>query len=307
MPVPDFQSIMLPLLEVMRDGEEHTMKNLTATLAERFELSEEDRQQMLPSGEQSVFSNRVAWSKTHLKSAGLLDNPSRGRVRISELGKELLSTNPSSVNCRLLKQYPQYLRFIGLCGEDQTAPQTETVKIPESRQTPLELLESSFHAIRQATAEELLSRLKNSSPAFFEKVVVEFLGAMGYGGFAGSGAITGKSGDGGIDGIIKEDKLGLDVVCLQAKKWEGTVGRPVVQGFVGSMDYIRAKKGVIITTSQFSREALEFVDRIEGKKVVLIDGVTLVELMIEHNVGVATTKTSELKEVSNDFFDEDEG
>ena len=168
-------------------------------------------------------------------------------------------------------------------------------------------MDASFSTLRKATADELLARLQNCSASFFEQVVVRLLQAMGYGGVSGDASVTGKSGDGGIDGIIKEDKLGLDVVCMQAKRWGGSVGRPVIQGFVGSMDYIRAKKGVILTTSQFTKDALDYVDRIEGKKVVLIDGPQLAEVMIEHNVGVNPTKVYELKEVSNDFFDEDEG
>ena len=168
-------------------------------------------------------------------------------------------------------------------------------------------MDASFDTLRKATAEELLSRLQSCSPSFFEQVVVRLLRAMGYGGVTGDASVTGKSGDGGIDGIIKEDKLGLDVVCIQAKRWDGSVGRPVIQGFVGSMDYIRAKKGVILSTSQFTKDALDYVDRIEGKKVVLINGPQLANLMIEHNVGVNPTKVYELKEVSNDFFDEDEG
>lgn len=307
MPVPDFQSIMLPFLESLQDGEEVAVRDLTSLLADRFSLTTEDRQQMLPSGEQTLFSNRVAWAKTHLKNAGLIENPTRGRVRIAEGGRKVLAEKPATVNCRFLKQFPTYLTFIGQGTGKDIADSRQTDTIPETSQTPQELLDASYHALRKATLEELLTRLKECSPGHFEKVVVRLLLAMGYGGVAGDGTVTGKNGDAGIDGIIKEDKLGLDVVCLQAKRWENTVGRPIIQGFVGSMDYIRAKKGVIITTSQFSRDALEFVDRIEGKKVVLIDGPTLADLMIEHNVGVTTTKRYELKEVSNDFFDEDEG
>ncbi len=177
--------------------------------------------------------------------------------------------------------------------------------VAESQKTPRELLDASYQALRKATAEELLARLKSSSPGFFEKAVVRLLLAMGFGGVAGEGLVTGRSGDGGIDGVIKEDKLGLDVVCIQAKRWEGSVGRPVVQGFVGSMDYYRAKKGVMLTTSAFTRDAVEYIDHIEGKKVVLIGGERLAALMIEHNVGVATAQVYELKEVSNDFFDEE--
>jgi len=305
MAVPDFQSVMLPFLETLQDGQERTMRELTEALAAHFKLTEEQLQEHLPSGPQSLFYNRVAWAKTHLKNAGLIDNPVRGKVSISEAGRKVLLQKPATINCKFLKQFPSYLKFIGQTA-DQEGEQPEEMVL-ESTQTPLELMDASFNTLRKATAEELLAKLKACSPSFFERVVVRLLQAMGYGGVTGEASVTGKSGDGGIDGIIKEDKLGLDVVCIQAKRWDGSVGRPVIQGFVGSMDYVRAKKGVILTTSQFTKDALDFVDRIEGKKVVLIGGPKLADLMIEHNVGVNPTKLYELKEVSNDFFDEDEG
>src|SRR5262245_59977379 len=297
---------MSPFLEALQDGQERTMRELTELLADRFQLTDEERQALLPSGQQTVFSNRVAWAKTHLKYAGLIDNPVRGRVRIADAGKKVLAQTPAAVNCRFLKQFPSYLKFIGQLPDTGGEDVPPDGPILEGKQTPLELLDSSFNTLRKATADELLSRLKTCSPGFFEPVVVRLLRAMGYGGGAGEASVTGKCGDGGIDGVIKEDKLGLDVVCIQAKRWDGSVGRPIIQVFVGSMDYIRARKGVILTTSQFTRDALDFVDRIEGKKVVLIDGPTLAGLMVEHNVGVKLTKVYELKEVSNDFFDEDE-
>ena len=282
------------------------MRDVTENLAKRFRLSTEEQEEMLPSGQQTLFSNRVGWAKTHLKGAGLILNPSRGKVCLSDDGRRVLAKNPESINCRFLRQYPSYLELVGRSrSEGEPAGVAET--IGESNQTPLELMDESFDALRRATAEELLVKLRECSTGFFERVVVKLLQAMGYGGVTGEALVTGRSGDAGIDGIIKEDKLGLDVVCIQAKRWESTVGRPVIQGFVGSMDFVRARKGVILTTSQFSRDATDFVDRIEGKKVVLIDGPQLAELMIDHNVGVLPTKTYELKEVSNDFFDEDEG
>lgn len=305
MAIPDFQSVMLPFLETLQDGKERIMRELTEALAVRFGLTDEERQELLPSGQQTLFSNRVAWAKSHMKNAGLIFNPTRGKVSISDAGRKVLQQKPATINCKFLKQFPPYLTFIGQAPGQSNEGKEETVL--ESTQTPLELLDASFNTLRKATAEELLAKLKACSPGFFEHVVVRLLRAMGYGGVTGDASVTGKSGDGGIDGIIKEDKLGLDVVCIQAKRWDGSVGRPVIQGFVGSMDYVRAKKGVILTTSQFTKDALDFVDRIEGKKVVLIDGPTLADLMIEHNVGVNCTKLYELKEVSNDFFDEDEG
>jgi len=306
--IPDFQTVMLPLVETLADGKEHTMRELTDLLTDRFKLTEQERQEVLPSGQQSIFSNRVAWAKSHLKNAGLLENPTRGRVCISDLGRKLLAEKPQAINVKFLKRFPSYCEFIGKSEtkDDPGATSGATTVIDEKR-TPLELIDASYKSLRQATLEELLSRLRTCSPSFFESVVVKLLMAMGYGGVAGHGTVTGKVGDGGIDGVIKQDKLGLDVVCIQAKRWDGPVGRPVIQGFVGSMDYIRARKGVIMTTSTFTKDALDFVERIEGKKVVLIDGDQLAELMIEHGLGVVTTKSYELKEVSNDFFDESEG
>lgn len=307
MPIPDFQSVMLPLLQVLSDGKEWRMRDVTETLATRFALTPEERGEMLPSGQQTLFSNRAAWAKTHLKAAGLLLNPTRGKVSLSDEGRRVLATHPDAINCRFLRQYPSYLELVGRSRSDDDGEGEDLEASNESDQTPLELMDESFQALRRATADELLVKLKGCSSGFFEKVVVKLLQAMGYGGVAGEALVTGRSGDAGIDGIIKEDKLGLDVVCIQAKRWDNaTVGRPVIQGFVGSMDFVRARKGVILTTSQFSREAIDFVDRIEGKKVVLIDGTQLADLMIDHNVGVLPTKVYELKEVSNDFFDEDE-
>jgi restriction system protein len=306
MSIPDFQTLMLPLLELLSDGKERLMRDVTALLADRFELTEEERQEKLRSGENKVFINRVAWAKAHLKAAGLIDNPARGRVCLASEGRRVLDSRPHRVSIALLKRYPSYLTF---AGQAETAEPSGRAGQGESApvKTPRELLDDSYRALRKATEEELLARLKICSPRFFEKAVVRLLLAMGYGGVAGEGLVTGRSGDGGIDGVIKEDKLGLDVVCLQAKRWEASVGRPVVQGFVGSVDYVRARKGVILTTSAFTREAIDYVERIEGKKVVLIDGERLAGLMLEHGVGVSTAQVYELKEVSNDFFDEDEG
>ncbi len=307
MPIPDFQSVMLPLVEALADGHEQIMRDLTTKLADRFQLTHEEREEILPSGQQTIFSNRVAWAKSHLKAAGLLENPIRGRVRISDLGRKVLAERPQAINVRFLKRFPAYCEFVGKSQpKDEIIGSSEATTVIEERRTPLELIDAAHKSLTQATAEELLSRLRLCSPTFFEGVVVKLLMAMGYGGVTGHGSVTGRSGDAGIDGVIKQDKLGLDVVCIQAKRWDGPVGRPVVQGFVGSMDYIRARKGVIMTTSVFTKDAMDFVDRIEGKKVVLIDGDQLASLMIEHNLGVTTTKTYSLKEVSNDFFDESE-
>lgn len=228
MAVPDFQSVMLPFLEFLQDGQERTMREVTEALAERFKLTAEQRQEQLPSGPQPLFYNRVAWAKTHLKNAGLIDNPVRGKVSVSEAGRKVLLQKPPAVNCRFLKQFPSYLKFIGQTPGEGGGEQESVI---ESTQTPLELMDASFGTLRKATADDLLTRLKTCSPGFFEQVVVRLLRAMGYGGVTGDASVTGKPGDGGIDGIIKEDKLGLDVVC--------TLGAWFVRGDV---DLIRLER-----------------------------------------------------------------
>lgn len=304
MSIPDFQSIMLPFLQVLSDGQERSMKDVTLILAQRFALTDDELEEMLPSGQAKLFLNRVAWSKTHLKKAGLVDNPNRGKVRLSAAGHKVLELPSQSIDMKFLRQFESYRAFTKKSESQNEPAESSEETLEESEATPLELFESSFGQMREALADELLSRLLDCPPQFFERIVVKLLQAMGYGGQFGEGKVTNYSQDGGIDGVIYEDKLGLDVVCIQAKRWQGTVGRPVVQSFVGSMDMIRAKKGVVITTADFSRDGVDFVDRIEGKRVVLINGKQLCQLMIDHNVGVSIKGTFALKEVSNDFFEE---
>lgn len=307
MAIPDFQSIMLPFLEVLSDNQERTMKEMVELLATRFDLTDEDKEERLPSGRQKVFSNRVAWAKTHLKNACLVDNPSRGRVRLSAGGTQVLAENPEWIDAKFLRKFESYRRFIGEIKDEEVEDTTDTTDGDTDQVPPLEQFESSYRKLRAALAKELLEKLSACSPQFFEEIVVKLLRAMGYGGQFGEGRVTNYSRDGGIDGVINEDKLGLDVVCIQAKRWQGNVSRPTVQAFVGSMDLVRAKKGVVITTSDYSKDAIEFVDRIEGKRVVLINGKRLAQLMIDHDVGVSVAGTYMLKEVSNDFFEEEDG
>lgn len=307
MAIPDYEACMLPLLEVLADGQQRTLRQVTEAIADRFGLTDEEKAEQLPSGQQTYIANRVGWAKTYIKYAGLVENPSRGRVLITEAGKQVLSEKPAMIDRQYLKRFPTFVEFMdkSYARKSKTASSSDDTDAETDSQTPLETLDQAYEQLQKATSEELLERLKSSSPAFFEKVVVDLLVAMGYGGKTGSGTVTGKPKDGGIDGVIKEDKLGLDVVCVQAKKWDAAVGRPIVQQFVGSMDFTRARKGVIITTSTFSAEALDFVERIEAKKVVLIDGDRLADLMMEYKVGVSTSKAYELQEVSGDYFDED--
>jgi len=302
MSIPDFQSVMLPLLEVLADGQVRAMRDITDALVTRFGLTDHEKQQRLPSGQQTVFSNRVAWAKTHMKMAGLIDNPSRGSVKISPLGQDVLGQHPSRIDMTFLRRFPSYVAFKKKGQPQEQLSDNEA----EASKTPEELLESSHKALRDALAEDLLERVKGCSPQFFERLVVELLVAMGYGGsLADAGQAIGRTGDGGIDGIIKEDKLGLDVVCLQAKRWSGTVGPATVREFAGSMEAYRARKGVLMTTSLFSKEAREYVNRIE-RKIVLIDGEALADLMIDYNIGVAISRSYVVKKADLDYFLEQE-
>ncbi len=304
MAIPDYQAFMLPMLRALADGRERTIRELCLLTADHFHLTESERNALLPSNQQRVVNNRVGWAKTYLKKAGLVDNPKRGVVRITDEGRKVLSTNPAGIDKPFLERYPSFLEFIKETEGLSTSSPARVVNVP-GELTPSELLASSFRTLQEATKSELLSRLKAADPSFFEKAVVKLLSAMGYG-VGGEATVTGKPGDGGIDGKISEDKLGLDVVCVQAKRYDsGTVGRQAVQAFVGSMDLERSKKGVMLTTSELTRDAYEFVQKIEGKKVVLINGKMLADLMLVYKIGVTTTETYELKEVSDEFFDED--
>jgi restriction system protein len=305
MAIPDFQAIMLPILETLQDGQVRSTGAMTDLLAERFKLTDQERQELMQSG-QPVFYNRVAWAKTHLKNAGLIDNPTRGKVSISEAGLKVLGQKPAIVNCRFLKQFPSYLKFIGQAPDDDKVDGKDETAL-ETTKTPEEALEASYQLLRNTLAVEVLDHVKRCSPSFFERLVVELLVAMGYGGsFAEAARVVGQAGDGGIDGIINEDKLGLDVVCVQAKRWENAVGRPDVQKFAGSMEGLRARKGVMLTTSTFSKDAEQFVKSIE-RKIILINGQRLAQLMIEHNIGVAPTRSYVLKKLDQDYFEDEEG
>jgi len=293
---------MLPLLETLADGQSHTMREVTETLANRFNLTAEERAQHLPSGPQPLFYNRVAWAKTHMKMAGLIENPVRGSVTISPLGRDILTQKPDRIDVAYLKRFPPYGEF-----KKKVLPQEQASESDgEALKTPEEQLEASHKALREALSEELLDRVRSCTPQFFERLVVQLLVAMGYGGsLADAGKAVGRTGDGGIDGIIKEDKLGLDVVCVQAKRWANTVGASTVREFAGSMEAFRARKGVLITTASFSPDAKKYIDQIE-RKIVLIDGEGLADLMIEHDVGVAISRSYVLKRVDLDYFSEEE-
>ncbi len=302
--IPDYQSIMLPLLEYISDGKEYKMRNVTDGLAIKFGVTEEEQKELLPSGAAPVFYNRTAWAKTYLKKAGLIDGPKQGIVIISKRGLEVLNKKPSSINVKYLKQFLEFVEFqsIKRDGEIESESSEE-----QSTQTPEELLETAYQKIRKSLASELINKVVDLSPAFFERLVVELLVKMGYGGsIKDAGKAMGKSGDEGIDGTIKEDKLGLDIIYIQAKRWRpvNAVGRPELQKFVGALAGQGAKKGIFITTSNFTREAMEYTPRNETK-IVLIDGEQLAQLMIDYNLGCTPQQTYEVKKIDSDYFGEE--
>jgi len=307
MAVPDYQSLMLPLLQfAARKGTEISTSEAVEALAKELGLTEDDLREMLPSGVQPTFVNRVGWAATYMKKAGLLETTRRGFYQITDRGRDLLEKQPKTINVELLRQYPEFREFEGPKDTRSSNKASKQKALSEtSAATPLEQLEAAYENLRDKLADELLAKLKKVSPAFFEKVVVELLVKMGYGGSrADAGKAIGKSGDGGIDGIIKEDKLGLDVVYIQAKRWDSNpVGRPDVMQFVGALQAQRANKGIFITTSRFTEDASSYVSQI-GSKIVLIDGEQLTNLMIEHDVGVSTVSLYPVKKVDSDYFEE---
>lgn len=303
MAIPDFQSIMLPLLQLSGDGKVHYIHDAVNQLADEFELTDEERAKLLPSGQQPVFYNRVGWSRTYLKKAGLLEDPKRGYFQITERGKEVMADNPSRIDMKFLRQFPEYIEF------RETVRETTEAEVQEEDLeglTPEEALENAYQRIRRDLSEELLSYVLSSTPGFFEKLVVDLLVKMGYGGSQRDAArAVGQSGDEGIDGIIDEDRLGLDTIYVQAKKWNKptSIGRPEIQKFVGALQGKRAKKGIFITTTTFSKEARDYASNIDTK-VVLIDGTRLTDLMIDYGVGVTSRTQYVLKELDTDYFGE---
>jgi restriction system protein len=301
MAIPNYQTLMLPLLRLASDRKEHQLRAVTETLADELSLTDEERNELLPSGNQAVFANRVGWARTYLKQAGLIDSPRRGLFRITQRGLDLLQERPIRVDVKLLERFPEFLEFRNRRRERES---TSTPVFTESGETPEDSLAAAYQALRTDLEAELLQQVKESSPTFFERLVVELLVKMGYGGSRqDAGRAIGRSGDGGIDGIINEDRLGLDVIYVQAKRWDTTVGRPEIQRFAGALQGQRARKGVFITTSNFSQDAEEYASRIDSR-IILIDGARLTRLMVDHNVGVSIVGVYEVKKIDSDFFTE---
>ena len=303
MAIPDYQTIMLPLLKFLADGGEHSLREAIDSLADGFSLTETERSEMLPSGQQAIFTNRVGWARTYLKKAGLLESTRRAFFRITDRGKKALAGAPNRIDVNFLEQFDEFVQFRSIRREKSHSDES-IANGADTDQTPEESLESAYQKLREGLASEILQITKSCSPAFFEQLVVDLLVKMGYGGSRReAGQALGKSGDGGIDGIIKEDKLGLDIIYIQAKRWDGSVGRPEVQKFAGALQGQRAKKGIFITTSAFTKDATDYASFIDSK-LILIDGVRLVEFMIDHGVGVTTQAPYEIKRIDSDYFTE---
>lgn len=301
MAIPDFQSLMLPLLRVLADEKEHSTQETIEALAADLQLSEADVTQPMPSRKAPLFTNRVAWAKLHLKRAGLLDSPRRGLYLITDRGREVLQTPPTKLNLAYLARFPEYVEFRNRSRASVDAPTAPEIG-EEGEKTPEEYIEYGYSRLRGALAEEILNRVAQMPPAFFEKLVVDLLLAMGYGGSQrDAGRAVGRGADEGIDGVIKEDKLGLDSVYIQAKRWQNTVGRPEIQRFAGALQGQRARKGIFITTSEFTKEAEMYAASIQSS-IVLVNGAQLAELMIDHGIGVTSVSTFEIKRLDSDYF-----
>ncbi len=304
--IPDYQSVMLPLLKLVSDKQEYKYRDLIEKLAIEFHVTDEERKELLTSGNQAIFDNRVGWAKTYLKKAGLLDSPKRSTFVITQIGLDTLKKNPDRLDAKYLRQFPAFLEFQNASRNDNDSEE-EIVIVETSEQTPEENLDKAYQRIRKSLASDLLNRVVDLSPTFFERLVVELLVKMGYGGsIKDAGKAIGKSGDEGIDGTIKEDKLGLDIIYIQAKRWRpgNVVGRPELHKFVGALAGQGAKKGIFITTSNFTKEALEYTPKNETK-IVLIGGEQLAQLMIDYNLGCTTQQIYELKKIDSDYFGEE--
>ena len=303
MAIPDFQSLMIPLLQIAADGKEHLVHDAVRKFETDFALTDEEKETRIASGSQTVLMNRTHWARTYLKKALLLTDPRRSYFQITQRGLDLLAENPKIVNKQLLKRYPEFVEFAS--GRPKEEKPVVTIKDEET--TPEEQMEIAYQSIRTSLIDQLIEEVTKTSPAFFERLVVDLLFAMGYGGTRRELALAvGKSGDEGIDGVIQQDRLGLDTIYLQAKKWqaESTVGRPDIQRFVGALHGKHARRGVFLTTAKFSKEALDYVTYIDTK-VILIDGQRLANLMIDYGVGVSLSTRYEIKTIDHDFFTDD--
>lgn len=303
MTIPDFQTLMLPALVSLVGPSPRPTAEVRDVLAKQFALGPDELAQMLPSGKQTTFANRVAWAYSYLKQAGLISSPKRGVYEISDRGRAVLKGNPPRIDIAFLAQFPEFQAFRQSTSTSGTPTASVSAETPAATLTPDEEIRVGYDRLRAALASQLLERVKGVSPAGFEQLVVDLLVALGYGGSRkDAGQVVGGSGDEGIDGIIKEDRLGLDTIYLQAKRWQGVVGRPEIQRFAGALQGQRARKGVFITTSAFTADAKAYAAALQTT-IVLIDGPMLAQLMMDAGVGVSEAETIRLLRADEDYFE----
>lgn len=303
MAIPDYQTVMLPLLKLAGQRGTLSVKEAIDLISDEFRLTPEERATLLPSGKQEIIVNRVGWARTYMKKAGLLGSPQRGMIEITERGRQVLAEKPAAINVTFLSRFPEFEAFRSIeHNKENGSASKKPTPVSTDSSTPEELLEESYQELKVSLLDELLDKVKFCSPQFFERLVVDTIVKMGYGGSRKeAGKAIGQSGDEGIDGIISEDRLGLDVIYLQAKRWEGNVSRPEIQKFAGALQGKRARKGIFITTSDYTSEARDFVKHIDAK-IILLSGKQFTELMWEHNVGVSSSNSYEVKKLDLDFF-----
>lgn len=305
MALPDYQAFLLPLLKLAANGQIHRIQDAYQILPEQFNLTDEEMRAFLPSGKQTIVKNRIGWARTYLKKANLISQPKRGLFQITDRGLDVLQDKPERLDNEYLMRFPEFQEFRAKKNEAyNTDDESKESIIFKEEKNPEELLEYAYEEINNEVSQELLETVKAATPTFFEKLVIDLLLKMGYGGSRkDAGQAIGKTGDEGIDGIIKEDRLGLDVIYIQAKRWDNVIGRPEIQKFAGALQGQRAKKGIFITTSSFTKDAIDFASNIDNK-IILIDGEMLTKLMIEHNVGISTASVYEIKKIDSDYFEE---
>ncbi len=303
--IPKYEKIMLPFLKYLVDGKEHGLSETHDALAEQFKLTDDELRELLPSGRQPIFRNRVGWASTYLKKAGLVTSPKRAHFKISANGLSLLKENPNKITSKSLTRYDDFVEFQSIKKDKKDSGNLlQPLVVNNADQTPEESLEYAYQKLHSELSKELLDIVKSCTPVFFERLIIDLLITMGYGGSRKeAGQAMGKSGDGGIDGIINEDKLGLDIIYLQAKRWENAVPVKEIRDFTGALASKKAKKGIFITTSSFPKSVYEFIGQVEYK-IILIDGERLANLMIEYSVGLSTVTAYHVKTIDSDYFAE---
>jgi restriction system protein len=311
MPLPTYEDVMLPVLEILEASGPRHRRELAAAVADALHLSEVERLQTLPSGKATVIMSRVGWALAYLKQGRVVASPRRGVYQVTDRGKDILARKPSKIDAEFLSQFPEFLDFLqrARAATSQRADTEEPalqsgVPVASDSASPEEALDAAYGRLRTGLEEELLEAVKAASPVFFEQLVIDLLVKMGYGGSRTDAArAVGRSGDGGIDGVIDEDRLGLDVIYVQAKRWDTAVGRPEIQKFAGALQGQRARKGIFITTSDFTREAEDYAQRIDSR-IILINGRRLARLMFDFDVGATPRSTYTVKQLDSDYFEE---